>query len=83
MRDVARGTILLSTCLPTNLLTTCLHVAQLLMRDHWRDRGMLGKERVGHKERSREHTVRDPKHGGHKHGHKSQKSLASLTWSHN
>lgn len=49
------------------------------MRDHWRGRGMLGKERVGHKERSREHTVRDPKHGGHKHGHKSQKSLASLT----
>ena len=49
------------------------------MRDHWRDRGMLGKERVGHKERSREHTVRDPKYGGHKHGHKSHKSLASLT----
>ena len=50
------------------------------MRDHWRDRGMLGKERVGHKERSREHTVRDPKHGGHKHGQESHiKNLASLT----
>ena len=56
------------------------YVAQLLMRDHWRDRGMLGKERVGQKERSREDTRGPIEHGGHKHGQKSHiKNLASLT----
>ena len=49
-------------------------VAQLLMRDHWRDRGMMGKERVGHQSVGREHTR-------HKLGHKTLKSLTlkSLT----